>query len=30
LTQVDVTKQRYYGYGEYGYYTNQMKGYYSS
>jgi len=30
LTQVDVTKQRYYGYGEYGYYTNQMKGYYSN
>ncbi len=30
LNQVDVTKQRYYGYGEYGYYTNQMKGYYSN
>jgi capsular exopolysaccharide synthesis family protein len=30
LTQVDVTKQSYYGYGDYGYYTNQMKGYYSS
>ena len=30
LTQVDITKQRYYGYGEYGYYTNQMKGYYSN
>ncbi len=30
LTQVDVTKQSYYGYGEYGYYTNQMKGYYSN
>ena len=29
LTQVDVTKQSYYGYGEYGYYTTQMKGYYS-
>lgn len=30
LTQVDVTKQSYYGYGDYGYYTNQIKGYYSN
>jgi capsular exopolysaccharide synthesis family protein len=30
MTQVDVTKQSYYGYGEYGYYTTQMKGYYSN
>jgi capsular exopolysaccharide synthesis family protein len=30
LAQVDVTKQRYYGYGEYGYYTNQIKNYYSN
>jgi capsular exopolysaccharide synthesis family protein len=30
LNQVDVTKQSYYGYGDYGYYTNQMKGYYSN
>ena len=29
LTQVNPSKQRYYGYGEYGYYTNAMKGYYS-
>ncbi len=30
LTRVDLTQQSYYGYGEYGYYTNKMKGYYSS
>ena len=30
LNQVDLTKQSYYGYGDYGYYTNQMKGYYSN
>jgi capsular exopolysaccharide synthesis family protein len=29
MTQVDVTQQSYYGYGEYGYYTGKMKGYYS-
>jgi capsular exopolysaccharide synthesis family protein len=29
MTRVDVTKQSYYGYGEYGYYTGKMKGYYS-
>ena len=29
MTQVDVTRQSYYGYGEYGYYTNQMKDYYT-
>lgn len=29
LTQVDLRKQSYYGYGEYGYYTSQMKGYYT-
>ena len=29
LTQVDVTKQSYYGYGEYGYYSSKMKGYYA-
>lgn len=30
LTRVDLTQQSYYGYGEYGYYTSKMKGYYSS
>ena len=30
FTQVDVKKQSYYGYGEYGYYSHKMKGYYSS
>jgi capsular exopolysaccharide synthesis family protein len=30
LTQVDLNRQSYYGYGEYGYYTKQMKGYYTS
>jgi len=30
LTRVDLTQQSYYGYGEYGYYTKKMKGYYSS
>jgi capsular exopolysaccharide synthesis family protein len=29
LTQLDISKQSYYGYGDYGYYTKQMKGYYS-
>jgi capsular exopolysaccharide synthesis family protein len=29
LTQVNLNAQSYYGYGEYGYYTNQMKGYYT-
>lgn len=28
LNQVDLKKQSYYGYGEYGYYANRMKGYY--
>jgi capsular exopolysaccharide synthesis family protein len=30
LTQVDLTKQSNYGYGEYGYYTSEMKGYYTN
>jgi len=30
MTQVDISQQSYYGYGEYGYYTGKMKGYYSS
>jgi len=29
MTRVDATKQSYYGYGEYGYYTGKMKGYYN-
>jgi capsular exopolysaccharide synthesis family protein len=29
FTQVDTKKQSYYGYGEYGYYSSKMKGYYS-
>ncbi len=29
LTQVNLSAQSYYGYGDYGYYTNQMKGYYT-
>ena len=29
FTQVDTKKQSYYGYGEYGYYSNKLKGYYS-
>lgn len=29
FTQVDTKKQGYYGYGEYGYYSNKLKGYYS-
>jgi len=29
MTRVDVTQQSYYGYGEYGYYTGKMKGYYN-
>jgi capsular exopolysaccharide synthesis family protein len=29
MTRVDIKQQSYYGYGEYGYYTGQMKGYYS-
>jgi succinoglycan biosynthesis transport protein ExoP len=30
MTQIDLKKQGYYGYGEYGYYSSQMKGYYTS
>lgn len=29
LTRLDLSKKSYYGYGDYGYYTKQMKGYYS-
>ena len=29
LSRVDLAQQSYYGYGEYGYYTSKMKGYYS-
>ena len=30
LSQIDVKQQSSYGYGEYGYYSSQMKGYYST
>jgi Mrp family chromosome partitioning ATPase len=29
LTRLDLSKQTYYGYGDYGYYTTKMKGYYT-
>jgi capsular exopolysaccharide synthesis family protein len=29
LTRLELSKKSYYGYGDYGYYTKQMKGYYS-